>query len=99
VEFAGLQFSAELAELGPPPVPPAETWSPPGFLALLGVEVSVLGGVYPAPNGTTPGPLTLTLGTPTGPLPHSQMFYRLAVSVDGGSAAWDDPKIYDDGSQ
>jgi hypothetical protein len=93
VRFAGFRIGSQ------PDLLPSPNWTPQDQLESLGVEVATPEGTYPPPGDTTPGPLTLTLGTPELPPPHPRLFYCLAVQVGTGSPEWDDPKIYDDGSQ
>ena len=85
--FAGLQFtSAEFSEESDP-------WPSAQALASLGVQVATPADSYPPANGTTAGPLRLTFDDA-----QRRLFYRLAVQ-DRNGLHWDDPKIYDDGSQ
>lgn len=86
VELAGLQFASTETFQGP-------AWTPTSELDTLEITVSTPDG-YP-PTNQTAGPLTidftkLTAGT--------RLFYRLAVAGSDGVLHWDDPKIYDDGS-
>lgn len=84
--FGGLQFSST----GFPEED--DIWSSSQALASFGVEVATPGD-YPPASGSTAGPLRLTFDSAP-----RRLFYRLAVR-DRNGLHWDDPKIYDDGSQ
>ncbi len=95
VSFAGFQIASTDDFQGP-------NWTPTSDLTALGVAVSTPDGYPSNPSGTqtTSGPLTIDFGAP--PLqspPVSRLFYRLAVVVGSGSVLhWDEPKVYDDGT-
>ena len=70
-------------------------WTPKDELAKLGVRA--LTPRYPTKSSKTwrtLGPLVFDLTEAT-----DRLAFSLAVSVDGGDPCWDDPRIYDDGSQ
>jgi hypothetical protein len=88
IKFAGLQLTSTDIFQG-------ANWTPTSEHDRLGVVVSTPDG-YPPPNQTTAGPLTLNF---TGLESNTRLFYRLAVAGSDGILHWDDPKIYDDGSE
>jgi hypothetical protein len=70
-------------------------WTPDGELSRLGVRMLTPG--YPTKKSTTWetfGPLTFDLTEA-----RERFVYSLAVSIGESGPVWDDPKIYDDGSQ
>lgn len=69
-----------------------DIWSSSEALASYGVEVATPND-YPPADGFTAGPLRLTFDNAP-----CRLFYRLAVQ-DRNGVHWEDPKIYDDGSQ
>lgn len=73
-----------------------DNWTSRDILKDLGVEP---GDNYPSTaddyrNWRTEGPLIFDLTNA-----ESRLAYCLAVGVEGSEPDWDDPKIYDDGSQ
>lgn len=101
LSFAGLQIVSD-----PRSFPPkSEPWTSVDELTKLGVAVHSPAS-YPPPkdaagNQPTPGPLTLEFGPSPSSEPSSPaLYYRLAVLLGGTDCLhWDDPKIYNDGSQ
>jgi hypothetical protein len=87
VAFAGLQFSPTNS------FPDEPHWTAESTLIDFAVAVAISDNVYPPSDGLTNGPLILAFNAP------ARLFYRLAVQDASGSLIWDDPKIYDDGSQ
>ena len=88
VSFAGLQFSLT-GEFNSP------RWTPVNELEALGITVETPDG-YPPTDEITAGPVAIIIDPAA---PATQLFYRLAVVVGpNGVLHWDDPKIYDDGT-
>lgn len=67
------------------------TWTPKAELKTMGIKM-ITPAPYP-PKKETLEPLTFNFSKES-----VRVFYRLAVSING-RLSWDDPKIYDDGSE
>ena len=94
--FAGFWFGKAIPS---PPSQPSVHWPAYPSDDPSAPQVSVAttpGNLHPAETETLPPneSLMFDFTKSTGPL-----YYQLAVAVDGGAPIWDDPRIYDDGSQ
>jgi hypothetical protein len=93
LSFGGLRIATEEKKC-----PSGHYWTPRSTLKKLGIDV-LTPSQYPPRDKCTAEPLTLKFKAAGPKSQLSQLFYSLAVSVDGGEPRWDDPRIYDDGSQ